>query len=163
MRGAHVAWASTLNGEQDVYYLRVGDYDCNSNGVGDAQDIANGTSEDSNSNGIPDECEDYSTDVATDDAGAVSSYRLHPNFPNPFNPSTRIRYDVPSAGFVRLRIFDPSGRLVRALASHNESPGTKIVEWNGRDENGAPVASGVYFCRLDEPGFTETRKMVILR
>jgi hypothetical protein len=161
--GAHVAWAATFNGEQDVYYLRIGDYDCNSNGVGDAQDIAGGTSEDANSNAIPDECEDYSTDVAADDTGAVSSYRLHPNFPNPFNPSTRVRYDVPSSGFVRLRIFDPSGRLVRTLASHNESPGAKIVEWNGKDENGETVASGVYFCRLDAPGFTETRKMVILR
>jgi len=55
--GAHVAYAATFNGEQDVYYLRIGDYDCNGNGVGDAIDIQNGTSVDSNGNGIPDECE----------------------------------------------------------------------------------------------------------
>lgn len=54
--GAHVAYASTYNGEQDVYYVRIGDYDCNNNGVGDAADIAGGAS-DSNANGIPDECE----------------------------------------------------------------------------------------------------------
>jgi hypothetical protein len=55
--GAHVAYAATFNGEQDVYYLRIGDYDCNGNGVGDAIDIQIGTSVDSNNNGIPDECE----------------------------------------------------------------------------------------------------------
>lgn len=55
--GAHVAYAATFNGEQDVYYLRIGDYDCNGNGIGDAIDIASGSSLDSNGNGIPDECE----------------------------------------------------------------------------------------------------------
>jgi hypothetical protein len=55
--GAHVAYAATFNGEQDVYYLRIGDYDCNGNGVGDTIDIQSGTSADSNNNGIPDECE----------------------------------------------------------------------------------------------------------
>jgi hypothetical protein len=161
--GAHVAWAATFNGEQDVYYLRVGDYDCNSNGVGDAQDIANGTSVDANLNGIPDECEEYSTDVATDGPETPSAYRLHPNFPNPFNPSTTIRYDVAVAGLVRIRIFDPAGRLVRALSNRSESPGTRTVVWNGKDDTGRSVASGVYFCRLDAPGFSETRKLVMLR
>ncbi|MDY7107665.1 MAG: sialidase family protein [Planctomycetota bacterium] len=55
--GAHVAYAATFNGEQDVYYLRVGEYDCNGNGIPDPQDIADGTSGDCNANGIPDECE----------------------------------------------------------------------------------------------------------
>jgi len=55
--GANLAWAATFNGEQDVYYLRIGDYDCNGNGVGDTEDLANGDSADCNENGIPDECE----------------------------------------------------------------------------------------------------------
>jgi hypothetical protein len=55
--GAHIAYAATFNGEQDVYYLRLGEYDCNGNGVPDPQDIADGTSGDCNDNGIPDECE----------------------------------------------------------------------------------------------------------
>ncbi|MCK4872646.1 MAG: exo-alpha-sialidase [Phycisphaerales bacterium] len=55
--GAHVAYAATLNGEQDVYYVRLGDYDCNNNGVGDADDLAAHTSLDCNDNGIPDECD----------------------------------------------------------------------------------------------------------
>jgi hypothetical protein len=55
--GAHVIYAATFNGEQDVYYLRIGDYDCNNNGAGDAGDIADMTSPDCNGNGVPDECE----------------------------------------------------------------------------------------------------------
>ena len=55
--GASVAYAATFNGEQDVYFLRIGDYDCNSNGVGDADDLDLGDSDDCNDNGIPDECE----------------------------------------------------------------------------------------------------------
>ena len=55
--GAHLAWAATFNGEQDVYYLRIGDYDCNGNGIGDAMDLAAGTSDDCNDNEIPDLCE----------------------------------------------------------------------------------------------------------
>ena len=55
--GANLAYAATFNLEQDIYFLRIGDYDCNGNGVGDAEDIANGTSSDCNGNGIPDECD----------------------------------------------------------------------------------------------------------
>ncbi len=55
--GANLAWAATFNGEHDVYYLRIGDYDCNGNGIGDTEDLANGDSADCNENGIPDECE----------------------------------------------------------------------------------------------------------
>jgi hypothetical protein len=55
--GAHLIWAATFNGEQDVYYLRIGDYDCNGNGIGDAEDLLGGTSGDCNENDIPDECE----------------------------------------------------------------------------------------------------------
>ena len=55
--GANLAWAATFNGEHDVYYLRIGDYDCNGNGIGDTDDLANGDSGDCNDNGIPDECE----------------------------------------------------------------------------------------------------------
>jgi len=55
--GAHLAWAATFNGEQDVYYTRIGDYDCNGNGVGDTQDLASGAADDCNTNGIPDSCE----------------------------------------------------------------------------------------------------------
>jgi len=72
--GAHVAYAATLNGEQDVYYLRIGDYDCNGNGVGDTIDIQDGTSLDLNDNGIPDECEGLAVFSDGFEAGDTSAW-----------------------------------------------------------------------------------------
>jgi hypothetical protein len=73
--GADLAYAATFNGEQDVYYLRIGDFDCNGNGVGDATDIAAGTSSDLNQNGIPDECEGLG-DLNCD--GALNAFDIDP-------------------------------------------------------------------------------------
>jgi hypothetical protein len=73
--GASLAYAATFNGEEDVYYLRIGDYDCNANGVPDPQDIAGGTSTDVNQNGIPDECEDLG-DMNCD--GAINFGDINP-------------------------------------------------------------------------------------
>jgi hypothetical protein len=77
--GAHVAWAATFNGEQDVYHLRIGPYDCNGNGVDDEQDLASRTSPDCNGNGIPDECDiaaghvsDANRDGVPDECGGVT-------------------------------------------------------------------------------------------
>jgi len=159
--GAHLAWAATFNGEQDVYYLRIGDYDCNDNGVGDSLDIANGTSWDVNANEIPDECEPGASGIG--DLGQIS-YRLHQNTPNPFNPTTVIQYDMPpGGGTAKLQVFDVSGRLVRTLVDGFVEGGERFTEWSGRDGRGAAVASGVYFYRLTAPGFSETRKMVLLK
>jgi hypothetical protein len=158
--GAHVAWAATFNNEQDVYYLRINDYDCNSNGVGDSLDIALGTSPDNDQNGIPDEC----AGIATASGDIATPYRLHQNVPNPFNPTTTIRFDVPAGGGqVRLQVFDVTGRLVRTLVDDFVRPGGRSVLWDGRDHRGETVATGLYLYRLDAPGFTETRKMLFLK
>jgi len=72
--GAHVAFSATFNGEQDVYYLRIGDYDCNDNGIGDSEDLAAGTSFDCDANGIPDECEIAANpDLDADGSGVLDS------------------------------------------------------------------------------------------
>ncbi len=92
------------------------------------------------------------------------SFTLHQNIPNPFTPTTSIRFDVPSAvGVVTLRIYDVSGRLVRTLADGAIPQGRKTVVWDGLNDAGAPVAAGVYFCRLTGPGLTQTRKMMLLK
>ena len=90
---------------------------------------------------------------------------LHQNAPNPFNPQTMIRYTIGSSGPVRLKVYDVTGRLVRTLvngvrASH-ATP--YAVSWDGRDDAGATVASGVYFYQLVTPGFVQTRRMVLLK
>ena len=89
---------------------------------------------------------------------------LAQNIPNPFNPTTEIRFSVPAdAGLVTLDIFDVRGLKVRTLERSNLSQGNYARVWNGRDEAGTPVSSGVYFYRLTGNNFTQTSKMVIVQ
>jgi len=90
-------------------------------------------------------------------------FSLHQNAPNPFNPTTLIRYEVPSeGGRVLLSIYDVEGRLVCTLVDGVESPGVKFTSWDGRNAAGRRVASGIYFCRLTARNFEQTLKMVLL-
>ncbi|NIO28033.1 MAG: choice-of-anchor D domain-containing protein [Candidatus Latescibacteria bacterium] len=99
-----------------------------------------------------------------EDPTVPDAFALYQNVPNPFNPTTTIAYDVPAGGGrVRLDIFDVSGRLVRILVDGTQTEGVKRASWDGRNNQGAVVASGVYFCRMTAPEFTQTRKMVLLR
>jgi hypothetical protein len=77
---------------------------------------------------------------------AVAS--LGPNRPNPFNPRTEIVFAIPEAGQVSLRVYDAAGRLVRTLLDAVLPAGPGAVSWDGRDQAGRAVASGVYLCRL---------------
>ncbi len=91
---------------------------------------------------------------------AFSSY----NFPNPFNPTTSIRYAIPGpGGRVTLSIYDLSGRRVKTLVNADVAPGTYTVTWRGLDDTGRQLGSGVYFYKLEAPGFLEQRKMVMLK
>jgi hypothetical protein len=91
-------------------------------------------------------------------------FALYQNVPNPFNPTTTIRYDVPAGGgHVSLVVYDVNGRLVRALVDRTDDAGAKSVVWDGSDEHGLAVSSGVYFYRLIGPGFSETRKMAVMK
>ncbi len=85
------------------------------------------------------------------------------NYPNPFNPRTSIRYELPAAGPVELRIYDPSGRLVRRLASGDESAGAHEIDWDGTDDRGASVAAGIYFVRVSTESREASGKMVLLK
>ena len=88
---------------------------------------------------------------------------LDQNRPNPFNPTTTIRYELAQASDVTLRIFDARGSLVRELVADNKSAGRYSVEWDARNRFGKPVAAGVYFYRLTAGTFVETRKMVLVK
>jgi hypothetical protein len=102
--------------------------------------------------------------TATDLSGLPREPVLHQNAPNPFNPSTRIRFDVPAPGArVRLAIYSVEGRLVRELASGFEPAGRRERAWDGRDQSGTDVASGIYFLRYETAGRALTRKMTLLR
>jgi hypothetical protein len=98
------------------------------------------------------------------DAPALTN-RLDQNVPNPFNPSTRIDYTIARRGRVRVDVFDVAGRRVRTLVDTVQSPKVEgySVVWEGTDWRGQPVASGVYFYRIQSPGYTATRKMLVLK
>ena len=92
------------------------------------------------------------------------TFALHQNIPNPFNPTTSIRFDVPpEGGVVTLRIYAVNGQLVRTLANGAQAPGRNTVTWEGLNDAGVPVATGVYFYRLAGPGFSRTRKMMLVK
>jgi len=89
---------------------------------------------------------------------------LFSNYPNPFNPATTIRFELQIASSVRLSIYDLKGRVVRVLASGDAlDRGRHEYRWNGRDDSGNQVAAGVYFYRLDAGGFTETKRMALVK
>ncbi len=88
---------------------------------------------------------------------------LAQNFPNPFNPTTRIAFGLAAPSNVSLRIFDVSGRLVRTLAEGERPAGNYSEFWDGRDARGAAVSSGIYFYRLKADSFERTMKMVLIR
>ncbi len=90
--------------------------------------------------------------------------RLHQNVPNPFNPVTTVRFDLSHSGHVSLLVYDVAGRLVRRLIDEPPSAGRNHrKDWDGMDEKARPVAGGVYFYRLETAGFSETRKMIVLK
>jgi len=101
--------------------------------------------------------------TGVEDGTAPRINRLGPNYPNPFNPSTTIVFSLAEAGQTSLRIYDVSGRLVRTLVDYELPAGFQEIGWDGRDESGNSVASGVYFYRLATGRYTGTRKMVMLR
>ena len=87
------------------------------------------------------------------------------NYPNPFDTMTTIRYSVPRDGHVSLKIYNVAGQLVRTLVNKDQAPRAEgfTVRWNGRNDAGTPVSSGVYFYKLMTKNFTQTKKMVLLK
>jgi hypothetical protein len=94
---------------------------------------------------------------------AVYASALEQNYPNPFNGLTTIAYTIGERCRVELAIFDPSGRLVRGIEQGEREPGRYTTAWNGKDNAGRAVSSGVYFCRIKAGKFRETRKIVYMR
>ncbi len=111
---------------------------------------------------------DFVTSVDEDGPKPISStipsdYKLEQNYPNPFNPSTTINYDLTKSSAVRLDIYNIIGQKVRTLINDVQSAGSWKVVWNGNDDFGVSVASGVYFYRLATPNVVLTRKMVLMK
>ena len=92
-------------------------------------------------------------------------FSLAQNSPNPFNPATTISYSVPEGTLVqvKLTVYNIRGQLVRTLVDEVREPGSYTVYWDGRNDAGRQVASGVYFYRMRAGDFVQTRKMVLLK
>ncbi len=85
------------------------------------------------------------------------------NYPNPFNPETKIRYSLSNSQMVSIRLYDIRGRLIRTLVSEKKEPGFHKVEWNGKDDNGSMVASGIYLVSLLTEETHESHRVLLLK
>jgi hypothetical protein len=95
---------------------------------------------------------------AVKETALPEQYVLEQNYPNPFNPSTMVGYRVPVSGHITLKVYDAAGRAVAVLVEGERAAGRYTVTWDASD-----MASGAYFCRLTTEGFTQTRKMLLIR
>ena len=99
---------------------------------------------------------------------ASSETKLLPNYPNPFNPETWIPYQLAKAADISMKIYDVGGRLVRTISAGFKPVGyyltrERAVYWDGRNEAGEPVSSGVYFLQFIAEDISATRQIVILK
>ncbi len=104
-----------------------------------------------------------STAVSENDVVQPQKFWLMPNYPNPFNPRTTIDFRLPVNGTVELAIYGLDGRHVRTLVKRWLPAGRHTVQWDGRDDRGLPVSSGIYFYRLKSGKYSQTRRMVLIR
>jgi len=109
--------------------------------------------------------------VGIADGGVIPDvFALHQNFPNPFNPVTALPYDVPEIADVKIDIYNLLGQKVRSLVTGEHEPGFYRATWNGKNDRGALVTTGVYIYQITarsnatgEVAFTETRKLVLMK
>ena len=92
-----------------------------------------------------------------------AQFALHQNFPNPFNPTTTFRFDLPGESEVRLAVYDMLGREVALLLRDNLPAGTHSVNWAGLNDKGTPVSTGIYYVKFVADEFLETRKVTLLK
>jgi len=104
-----------------------------------------------------------------DDASSVrltsipSYFRLHNAYPNPFNPSVTIPYDLPEVSDTKIAIYNVLGQRVSTVVDQSMQAGHHSIVWNGVSASGQPVSSGVYFVQMEAPGFIKTQKIVMLK
>jgi len=103
------------------------------------------------------------TSVTEIDTKVPERFELTQNYPNPFNPSTAIRYSLPTAQNLLLAVYDLTGKKIADLVDNYQNSGTYEVTWNGMNNSGEPVSSGVYFYRLQTQNFNETKKLLLMK
>jgi flagellar hook assembly protein FlgD len=95
---------------------------------------------------------------------AINKFELEQNYPNPFNPTTQIKFQLPKEVKVELKVFDLLGRTVRTLVNNKVyRPGSHSVTWDGKNNRGSKVASGMYVYRIKAGSFTKSMKMNLIK
>ena len=92
-----------------------------------------------------------------------ADFALHANYPNPFNPETTIEFDVARAGKVKLAVYNVLGQQIRILSNSQLNPGSYRVKWDGTNDSGEAVSSGIYFLRMSAGSFTQHRRMLLMK
>ncbi len=95
--------------------------------------------------------------------GVPDKYELQQNFPNPFNPTTRISFNLPKATRVRLDIYNIRGELINRLVDKQQTPGVYEILWDGKNMSGQQMSSGIYFYKLHAGSFQQVRQMTLLK
>jgi len=101
--------------------------------------------------------------VGDEDQPLPRTFGLSQNYPNPFNPTTLIKYDLPTRSFVQINVYNLLGQKVKTLVNDTKPAGHYTTTWNGNNEAGREVASGIYFYRLEADETTITKKMILLK
>jgi hypothetical protein len=100
---------------------------------------------------------------STEEESKPTAFLLSQNYPNPFNPVTNFKLSLPKASHVKMEIFNIVGQRVKTLLDEDMRAGVFVVDWDGKDEKGVEVSSGVYFYRVVAGSFSDIKKMVLLR
>ena len=103
------------------------------------------------------------TDSNNDPSDLPLAFSLSPNYPNPFNPSTEIRYSIPRASQVSIAVYNVLGQRVTGLVDLHQKAGNYRITWDGTDSRGKSVASGIYFYRMKADQFVQSHKMILLK
>ena len=101
--------------------------------------------------------------LSTEGEGVPVEFALHENYPNPFNPTTTLRFDLPEVSDITLTIYNMLGQKVRTFNYQNTSAGYHSIKWNATNDYGDPLGAGVYLYQLQTKDFVKTRKMVLLK
>jgi len=101
--------------------------------------------------------------LSTESEGIPTVFALHENYPNPFNPTTTLRFDLPEVSDITLTIYNMLGQRVKTFNMNDTPAGFHSIKWNAINDYGDPVGAGVYLYQLRANQYLETRKMVLLK
>ena len=101
--------------------------------------------------------------LGIEDENLPTGFQLMPAYPNPFNPVTTIRYQLPTTSDVKMTVYDILGKEVNVLLHEQKNSGTYALQWNGTNRFGQPVASGTYFIIMEALNFNQIQKVLLIK